>query len=136
MSEYILDLWNILRKDNRLNVYSIGIYDRSGNIVSKEKHPGAIIRARWACWIKWDLVITADHPSSIVRSDFCSNENWPTLRIPHGIIGKKVDGKAYTYSKHAYDSSGRVMYSCIFATSDHEKKLQSAMTGNSNVSLR
>ena len=45
------------------------------------------------------------------------------MRIPHGIIGKKVDGKAYTYSKHAYDSSGRVMYSCIFATSEHEKRI-------------
>ena len=123
LSEYVLDLWNVLRNDNRLSVYSIGIYDSSGNIVSKEKYPGAIIRAGWAYWIKWDLVITADHPSSIVRSDFFSKEHWPTLRIPHGIIGKKHDGKAYTYSKLAYDSSGRIMYSCIFAASEHEKRI-------------
>jgi hypothetical protein len=123
LMEYLVDVWNLLRTDEELYFRSIEIYQESEGSVRRKEQLGDIIRARLAYLCKWDLVITTNHPSSIVTKDFCNKEYWPTLRIQHGIMGKKVDGRAHAYSKYAYDSSGRIMYSCIFASSEYEKKI-------------
>jgi hypothetical protein len=123
LTNYLVDVWNLLHTDKRLYFRSIAIYQVSERQFTLKEQPGDIIKARLAYLCKWDLVVTADHPSSVVTKDFCNKEYSPTLRIQHGIMGKKVKGRAYAYSRFAYNSLGQIMYSCIFASSEYEKKI-------------
>jgi hypothetical protein len=123
LSEYCIAVWKLLRSDARLNARGIEFTSNDDQDIDEKLVPGKIMRARWAYLCRWDIVIIADHPSGIVMNDLCSKDYWPTLRIQHGIMGKKVDGRAYTYSQLAYDSEGNIRYTKIFAPSEYEKKI-------------
>jgi hypothetical protein len=123
LSEYCLSVWKLLGNDARLNARSIEFTSNDHQDIDEKLVPGKIIRARWAYLCRWDIVIIADHPSGTVMIDLCNKKYWPTLRIQHGIMGKKVDGRAYTYSQLAYDSGGNIRYTRIFAPSEYEKKI-------------
>lgn len=130
MAEYLADFWDLFKDDQNLN-FCLHKFHR-------DLRPGEADRIMNRLPIRqvgkleyyfrhWDLVVTADHINSNGTLTHINPYSWPTLRIPHGIANKMVAGQLYTYGKSCYDKRGKILYSCIFASSKTELDLALGM---------
>jgi len=124
MVEHLSELWELFKDDQNLIFYLFLLHgdERPGEMERvSHKLPVRII-GNWKLHLKqWDLVIIADH--------LCSHDisgwnlfSWPTLRIPHGMAGKRVEGELYAFGSKCYDENGRIRYTRMFVYSEAERR--------------
>jgi hypothetical protein len=129
-AEYLADVWNVLKADHRLRFWLLGpfVEERQGaDDFVRSVLPLPRIRARRVYARKWDLVMAADHVSGVPLDDIFDRRRWPTLRIPHGVPGKRLDGELYAFGRHALDDDGNIRYTRMFVASENEKEMAVAI---------
>lgn len=128
MVEHLSEIWELLKYDQNLRFYLFlphsdstqGMYQR----ISSKLDIRIISRLKLLLK-RWDLVILPDHLHYISRWNLFT---WPTLRIPHGVVGKSVEGESYYFGKPCLNSNGEIPYTRIIVYSEAEMRL--AITTN------
>jgi hypothetical protein len=124
MLEYLIDLWEVLRSDKRLRFFVLGPFEAD---YEQKRLIARRIQDIRAYVGRWDLVVAADHPNGPKLNSILDGDRWPTLRIPHGIPGKRVNGEIYAFGRHSYNRKGHIRYTCMFAGSESEHAMALAM---------
>jgi len=127
MAEHLSDVWELFKDDPHLTFYLFQPFE--------EKLPGEIeyvsnkipVRktSKTELYLRhWDLVIAADHPGAVgTLSHIINTFSWPTLRIPHGVPGKRVDGQIYAFNSQCYDERGEIRYTRMLVSSETERQM-------------
>jgi len=122
MAEYLAEIWEILQPDPCLRFWVLPPHEeerRDAHLQVRRLLPLRQAGKHWVRLMKWDLMIVADHAwKRLVHRRRC-----PTLRISHGVPGKRVDGELYAFGTGAYDEQRRLRYTRMFVSSDHVRNL-------------
>ncbi len=121
--EHLSEIWELLKHDQNLKFYLFvttpirpqGMYQRISSKLNVSE-----IGVLKLMLMRWDLIILPDHLHFIS----CWNLfYWPTLRIPHGMAGKRVDGESWFFGKHCFNENGEIPYTRILVYSEAEMRL-------------
>lgn len=127
MVEHLAELWELLKDNQNLVFHLLLWYDpQRGEYGELErvahKLPIRIIGLPKLHLTHWDLVVTADHLASHHWSGW-NLFSWPILRIPHGSVGKRIDGEVWAFGSKCYDKNRNILYKRIFVYSEHERRI-------------
>lgn len=124
MVEHLAELWELFKDDPNLSFYLLLWYDPQYGELERIAHklPIPIVGLPKLHFTHWDLVVMADHLVSHHWSGW-NLFSWPILRIPHGAVGKHIDGELYAFGSRCYDKNRNIPYKRIFVYSENERRM-------------
>lgn len=124
MVEHLAELWELFKDDQNLTFCLLLWYEPQYGELERVVHklPIRIVGLPKLHFTHWDLVITADHLVSHHWSGW-NLFSWPILRIPHGAVGKRVEGELYAFGSRCYDKNRNIPYTRIFVYSENERRI-------------
>ena len=121
MAMFLRDVYDLLINDPRIDLYVTFPEEEDrpgGHEIIRKKLPVREISLKRANISNWDMVVVADYGFySLTNPD-----DYPVVRIPHGITGKILGGNEYQYGKMMYNKDGRLGYTRIFEASDANRE--------------
>ena len=124
MVEHLAELWELFKDDQNLTFCLLLWYEPQYGELERIAHklPIRIVGLSKLYLTHWDLVVLADHLVSHHWSGW-DLFSWPILRIPHGAVGKRVDGELYAFGSKCYDKNRNIPYKRIFVYSENERRM-------------